>query len=301
MTLTPVRRAAARRAIPAHLPQPLETADANPPWWLRWPVPALAAWALAWALFAALRQVPALPAVLSAAFAGSVPAVLAFSVRGGLRRLWVMAGFPVSAVLLGAGGPIPGWAWLVPLALLLAIYPLRAWRDAPMFPTDAAALSGLGRRIPLPERARVLDAGCGLGHGLVALRAEFPHACTEGVERSRLLSWGARWRCRQSRIACADMWDLDWGDYQAVYLFQRPETMARAWQKARDEMQPGAWLISLEFEVPGAVAHLRLDHAGHRPLFVYRVPVVLRSVPPAQPPRPAADKSVRRARSSAAA
>jgi hypothetical protein len=46
----------------------------------------------------------------------------------------IAAGFPLSLALTGAAG-LPAWAWLVPLALLLLVYPLNAWRDAPLFPT----------------------------------------------------------------------------------------------------------------------------------------------------------------------
>jgi hypothetical protein len=32
------------------------------------------------------------------------------------------------------------------------------------------------------------------------------------------------------------MWRADWSGYQLVYLFQRPESMARAWAKGCAEM-----------------------------------------------------------------
>jgi Asp-tRNA(Asn)/Glu-tRNA(Gln) amidotransferase A subunit family amidase len=48
------------------------------------------------------------------------------------------------------------------MALLLAAYPLRTWRDAPLFPTPVDALDGLAAQLPLVAGARVLDAGCGL-------------------------------------------------------------------------------------------------------------------------------------------
>ena len=39
------------------------------------------------------------------------------------------------------------------LALLLAVYPLNAWRDAPLFPTPAGALQGLETIAPLPPES----------------------------------------------------------------------------------------------------------------------------------------------------
>lgn len=169
----------------------------------------------------------------------------------------------------GATAGLPAVAWLLPLLLLLLAYPLRSWRDAPMFPTPKQALHGLQHLVPVP--GRVLDAGCGLGHGLQALHDLWPKAELHGVEWSPLWAHLAVWRCPFARVRRADMWQSGaWSAYQLVYLFQRPETMARAWAKAEQEMAPGSWMVSLEFEVPGQapVASLQLPH--QRPVWVYR-------------------------------
>jgi hypothetical protein len=63
----------------------------------------------------------------------------------------------------------------------------------------------------------------------------------------------------------------DWGRYQLVYLFQRPESMARAMAKAQAEMAPGSWLVSLEFAVPGVPPHAQLHVPGGRPVWLYRM------------------------------
>ena len=249
-----------------------------------WPAPALltwlAAWALAWAL---LRAGPALgwPPVLAWAAAASLGAAVAGGLRAasGWRRLMVAGGFPVSALAGGAaaglGGALPAWAWLLPLAALLLAYPLRAWRDAPLFPTPAGALAGLAAAAPLPAGARVLDAGCGLGHGLAALHAQYPQARLEGIEWSWPWRLAAAARCRWARVRQGDMWAADWSGQALVYLFQRPESMARALAKAEAEMAPGTWLASLEFAVPGVAPAALLRPAGGRavgkPVWLYRV------------------------------
>ena len=271
----------------ADLPAPIDALPPPPPPRRRalpWPAPALltwlAAWALAWAL---LRAGPALgwPPVLAWAAAASLGAVVAAVLRGatGWRRLMVAGGFPVSALAGGAAAgldaALPAWAWLLPLALLLAAYPLRAWRDAPLFPTPAGALAGLAALAPLPAGARVLDAGCGLGHGLAALHAQYPQARLEGIEWSWPWRLAAAARCRWARVRQGDMWAADWSGQALVYLFQRPESMARALAKAEAEMAPGAWLASLEFAVPGvapaAVLRPAAGAAGGKPVWLYRV------------------------------
>ena len=70
------------------------------------------------------------------------------------------------------------------------------------------------------------------------------------------------------------MWRADWSGCQLVYLFQRPESMARAAAKAQAEMAPGSWLASLEFAVPGVLPQAQLRLPGERVVWVYRMPMV---------------------------
>lgn len=226
-------------------------------------------WMLAWALVVGLRRAGAEPAVALLVAAALVALVLTrFEERW--RRVLIAAGFVFSAIALELD--VPSWIWaLAALALLLA-YPLQAWRDAPIFPTPVDALAPLGRALALPSGARVLDAGCGIGDGLQALRLAWPQAQIDGIEWSRPLAWLCRWRCRFARVQRGDMWAQHWGGYALVYLFQRPESMPRAHAKARAELAPGAWLLSLEFEVPGLEADLCLPVGRKRALWAYRMP-----------------------------
>lgn len=238
---------------------------------LRWPLPALLAWAGAWGLLALLLR-GGLSAMTALVLASSLGVVL--SALGGTwwRRLIIGLGFPLSALLAG-GLALPAWGWLLPLLLLLLIYPLNAWRDAPLFPTPPDALNDLPSVAPLPPGARVLDAGCGLGHGLQALRQAYPLAELHGVEWSWPLRLLCAWRCPWARVAQGDLWRTDWSGYDLVYLFQRPESMLRAVEKACAELKPGAWLVSLEFEASGLQAVAKLDGAQGRPVCLYQTPL----------------------------
>jgi hypothetical protein len=249
-------------------------------WHLPWPLPALLAWGLAWALFIALQRSPA-PTWLAPLAATAVGAALALWVghwgHTRWRQLFVALGFPLSLLASGLGAALPAWAWLAPLALLLALYPVQAWRDAPLFPTPVGALGGLSAQAPLPEGSAVLDAGCGLGDGLRELRRAYPHAPLHGVEWSWPLRLLCALRCRllglSAQVRRGDIWREDWSAYGLVYLFQRPESMARAFDKATQELRPGAWLASLEFKVPG-VAPSAVHHcADGRPVWFYRAPL----------------------------
>ena len=233
-----------------------------------WPLPAVLVWAAAWLAFAGLRPVaPPLAAVLLACGVGVAGSLLAAT---WWRRGLIALGFPLSLALTGVAA-LPAWAWLLPLAVLLLVYPLNAWRDAPLFPTPRGALRGLDALAPLPPGAAVLDAGCGLGDGLLALRGAYLRARLHGLEWSWPLALLCRLRCPWARVRRGDIWAADWSGYQLVYLFQRPESMARAAAKARAEMAPGSWLVSLAFEVPGLAARARLAGFAGQGVWVYQV------------------------------
>jgi hypothetical protein len=239
---------------------------------LPWPLPALLAWALSWLFFRATAASGAPPwlGLLAGTALGLGCGLLA---RSRLRALVMAGGFPASLLASGLAGALPAWTWLLPLALLLLLYPRHAWRDAPLFPTPGGALDALALALPLAPGARVLDAGCGLGHGLRALRRAYPRARLDGVEWSWPLALIARATCPQATVRRADLWAGSWADYDLVYLFQRPESMPRALNKARAEMRRGSWLASLEFEAAGWQPQQQLRCPDGRPLWLYRMPL----------------------------
>ncbi len=236
---------------------------------LPWPLPAVLAWAAAWGVHGTAVQL-GWPQPVPLALASGVGLGMSLLGRGWWRRLLIAAGFPLAMLATGLV-VAPAWVWLLLLALLLLVYPINAWRDAPLFPTPARALERLPEAVPLPAGAQVLDAGCGLGQGLRALHAAYPQATLHGIERSWPLRLWCGWRCPWARVRQGDMWAGHWGEHAMVYLFQRPESMARAMAKARAEMVAGSWLVSLEFEAAGHVAHAAQSLDDGRMLWIYRM------------------------------
>jgi SAM-dependent methyltransferase len=231
-----------------------------------WPLPALLTWGGAWVVFGALASLgaPFWAAVTPAMLLGFVSALFGASPW---RRLCIAGGFPLSLAVTGV--PVPPWIWLVFLACLILLYPLRTWRDAPLYPTSARALEGLQDIISNPDH--ILDAGCGLGHGLRELRRIYPQARLTGMEWSWFLRLVCALRCPFARVLRADIWTADWSAFDLVYIFQRPESMEPAAAKAVRELRPGSWLVSLEFEArdlsPTAVLHA----PDSKPVWIYQM------------------------------
>ena len=136
---------------------------------IRWPLVALSVWGAGWVLYGFLSQtVPPWVAMLLTTGLGLLASGLAKRRGFSMARSVALAlGFPVSLWFLG-NTSMPAWVWLMPLVLVVWIYPLRAWQDAPVFPTPLHALKDLPRWAPLPPQAHILDAGCGAGDGLLA-------------------------------------------------------------------------------------------------------------------------------------
>jgi len=238
---------------------------------MRWPLPAILVWGLSWLVFAGLASMGVAPLLAL----GLVCALgVAASVLGTnwWRRVMIALGFPLSLAATGAAA-LPAWAWLLPLLLLLLIYPLNAWRDAPLFPTPKNALKDLAAQVNLAQGALILDAGCGLGDGLLALRAAYPQATLHGLEWSWPLRALCALRCPWARVRQGDIWRADWSAYDMVYLFQRPESMPRAAVKARAELKPGAYLVSLEFEAQALKPLAVLRPPLGKPVWVYQLPL----------------------------
>jgi SAM-dependent methyltransferase len=252
-----------------------------------WPLPALLTWGSAWFVFSASRQLGAAAwlAMMLAMIAGAGGSMWG---NTAWRRILLTAGFPLSMLITAAmrlapyalttpALNFPAWAWLLPLFLLLALYPVRSWRDAPMFPTPRGALSGLNQSLKLPAGSlQILDAGCGLGHALRELHREYPQARLSGLEWSWPLRCACAWRAPYATVKRADIWAADWSHFDFVYLFQRPESLPRAIQKASRELREGAWMGSLEFEAAELLPQAVHACADGRRLWLYQVPFKVR-------------------------
>lgn len=217
---------------------------------LAWPTPALAIWSLSALIHHTALNLQWQPGV-SIGLASCASLLGACWMKNRWRALFVALGFPIMMLLINITSGISAMWWLMGMLALLLIYPLKAWNDAPYFPTHEGALQSLNSVIHVQDHAKILDVGCGLGAGIRNLQAIYPLAEVHGVEWSRPLAWLCRWKCPRATIHRADMWEFSWQAFDLIYVFQRPESMELIFQKAQRELKAGSCLVSLEFEVKG--------------------------------------------------
>ncbi len=241
------------------------------------------------------RRLPPAVAALAAQCAALIAAAsLARGFQAGPLPAWIaLAG--LIAALLNRGLGLPLWwqligltflpllwltlqsgiepTWFLAAFLLLGLTSLGAIRGrVPLYLSSPRAAAELAAR--LPERARVLDLGCGLGGPLARLKALRPDATLQGVEAAplnwliaRLRLWG------RARIRLGDLWHADLSCQDVVYAYLSPVPMARLWEKARAEMTPGSLFISNSFSIPGVEPDevVELHDLTHARLLIWRM------------------------------
>ncbi len=210
------------------------------------------AWALAWALVRA-GAVPFPFGMLA------VQAAAAAALAWGVQSAWwwwaIHAVFSPLAWWASRAGLAPGW-YLAAFVLLALFYRGTVRTQVPLYLSNWAAMQALAERLPA-RPLQVLDLGCGTGTVLRALARLRPHDALVGVENSPALLWICRWRTRalpNVDVRAGDFLAQDWRGFDVVYAFLSPAPMAAVWEKARQELRAGAWLVSNSFPVPEVAA-----------------------------------------------
>ena len=273
-----------------------------------WPLPPLLVWLLAWGAYLVLVQAgqgPGTAAVLIS-LAGCLAARWGQS-RG--RRLIIGLGFPLSWLWLADWATLAAPLWLLPLAVLLLLYPPSAWRLHD--PATEPDFGDLRERLELPPMARIVAVGPlpglpnsqPLGPLLRALERAFPDARHTGLCPGWADWLRAHLSGTQAHLLRTDPWRSDWSACELLLLAlptpasaavpgaskptssaNHPLTAANAGHaahhaaleaavhKAAHELPPGAWLGSLGQPLPGCQPSLEWPCHPGGTLWLYQAP-----------------------------
>ena len=241
---------------------------------------------------------PLRPALLAQLFGLFSVAVLAFAKPALLDHVLVLAGFQgffaawmarlrkaplwwqfihllfFPLVVLLNGLHLPPLLWLGGFVLLFLVYWRTDTSQVPLYLSNRLTGDALARLLPA-EPAFVIDLGCGTGGLLCQLGSLRPDCHFTGIEHAPIPYLIARWRSRRLdnvHIRHGDLWSVGLGSCQLVYAFLSPVPMPRLWQKAREEMAPGALLISNSFAVPDIAPEqvIAVDDSRQTQLYCYQ-------------------------------
>ena len=239
-----------------------------------WPLPAFAAWAACWIVFASVAQLGARAGRClrrrrprrRGARADRRDAV---ATRLRRLRLSALVRRPVGQRRRAAGVGLAAAAGAA-RASSIRCAPGATRRSSRPRPARCAA----SRKAFRSRRARPCSMpAAASAPAWSSCAASIRDAALEGIEWSWPLWLACALRAAASRASgAATSGARDWSRFALVYLFQRPESMARAAAKAAHELQPGAWLASLEFEIATLQPQLVLDSADGRRVWLYRAP-----------------------------
>ena len=198
------------------------------------------------------------------------PSLLGAGLLHGLLAAWLARSFGLSrwwcwlnllfvpGLLLASGAPLPSWLFLVGFLLLLLLNWNSFGERVPLYLTGSAGRRELAQL--LSERGEAfsfVDLGCGPAGTLLWLARRFPQAQFVGVETAPLSFLLARLRSlgqRNCRIHYRSLWRTELAGFDVAYCFLSPAPMPALWDKAKDELPVGAWLISNTFDIPGVAA-----------------------------------------------
>lgn len=242
------------------------------------------------AVQALLCQVAAFPLTLLTVFllarAGAAPTYVTAAVAQGifgaaliawrrLARWWLAIGLLFPLALLGASQfAIPPWLFLAVFLFMLVLYWSTFRTQVPYYPSGKAAWDAVAAHLPQNRPVSFIDIGSGLGGLVLDLAQRRADMTAAGIELAPL-PWLASWlraKLTNSRAVFlrGDYERLDFADYDAVFAYLSPAAMTALWRKAKNEMRPGAMLMSYEFTISESAPSLSvyLPNTG-RTLYIW--------------------------------
>lgn len=191
---------------------------------------------------------------------------------------WIHFFFPIALWLMSIA-QVPNSVYLIGFVLTLAVYWTTFKTRVPFYPSRPSvwhALYVLMQQHSPKKSLRMIDIGSGLGDLSMYIAERRPNDTVEGIEIAPLPWLISKVRAvMQGSSATFTMGNyeaLNFATYEIVFAYLSPAAMPNVWQKAKQEMNKGSLLISLEFEIPDALPN-QIIHTGQSTpkLYVWRM------------------------------
>ena len=197
--------------------------------------------------------------LLAAALQGSVAAGLSSLYKQAPWWLAIQFFFPIVLVLL-LGLHLPPTLFLGAFLILLLLYWSTYRTQVPFYPSRLSTWQAVENLLPARSSVRFIDIGSGLGGLPLYLEKQRSEGEFVGIEIAPL-PWlisklRARFASSKVRFVRGDYRLLDFTQHDVIFAYLSPAAMVDLWQKAKEEMRPGALLLSYEFPIPDAPADI---------------------------------------------
>ncbi|MDP6175722.1 MAG: hypothetical protein QGF09_16285, partial [Rhodospirillales bacterium] len=159
------------------------------------------------------------------------------------------------AAASGAYLDLLGWIYLLVFVCLVLVFWNSPRDRVPLYLTNRRTWEAVDGLLPQNPFFSFLDLGSGIGGLLLHLARRHPEARFAGIE-SAPLPFALAWlRLRLSGLANielvrGDFWAEDLSRHDLIYAFLSPEPMPALGEKAKEQMKPGAMLLSNSFPIP---------------------------------------------------
>jgi SAM-dependent methyltransferase len=118
-------------------------------------------------------------------------------------------------------------------------------------PTPLCSVPEILEAVDLPERGVLYEPGCGDGRVLAAALRRWPGMRAVGVDNDPVMLGVARvWTRGRAKLELMDLMKLDFREADRVFVYLGPRFMGLLEPKFKEELRPGARVVSLQFPLP---------------------------------------------------
>lgn len=163
------------------------------------------------------------------------------------------------------------------LTIILSLVAVKyLFLTAPFVPAKKQDLERLAALVGENKIKNLCDLGCGTGRVINYLSKKYPEKIFTGIELSlwSLVTSKIRFLSRENvQVIWGNFFWCSWDNFEAVYLFWRPETISKYRQKMEIKMKTGQYVLSYCFEVDFLKNKLiKIDKQDRRlPIYVYKI------------------------------